>query len=55
MKCDVEIQEHCSGGKGNGGQTIDCLMRLAEENEGKEDHISEGCFNAVSIIEMTKQ
>ena len=54
-KCDVEIEKHCGGGKGNGGETIDCLMGLAEENEGKTDIIREGCFKAVSIRETTKE
>lgn len=54
-KCDVEIETHCGGGKGNGGQTIDCLMGLAEDNEGKTNVIREHCFNAVSIIEITKE
>ncbi|XP_015770328.1 PREDICTED: Golgi apparatus protein 1-like [Acropora digitifera] len=53
-QCDVEIEKHCGGGKGNGGETIDCLMGLAEENEGKTDVIREGCFKAVSIRETTK-
>lgn len=48
-QCDVEIQKHCGGGKDREGKTIDCLMELAEENEGKEDMIRPQCFKAVSI------
>ena len=49
-KCDVEIQKHCN--KGTEGKTIDCLMDLAEESEGKEneqqDIMRPQCFKAVS-------
>ncbi|XP_067052995.1 Golgi apparatus protein 1-like [Acropora muricata] len=49
-QCDVEIEKHCGGGKGNGGETIDCLMGLAEENEGKTGMIREGCFKAIELL-----
>jgi len=32
------------------GKTIDCLMDLAEENEGKDDVIRPQCFKAVSKV-----
>lgn len=48
-KCDVEIQTHCNKGTLKEGKTIDCLMDLAEENEGKDEVISQKCFKAVSI------
>ena len=48
-KCDVEIQKHCNKGTMKEGKTIDCLMDLAEENEGKDDAIRPQCFKAVSI------
>ena len=54
-KCELEIQNHCGGGKGNGGETIDCLMGLAEESGGDTEKISEGCFKAVSLIEITQE
>lgn len=47
-KCDVEIQKHCNKGEMKEGKTIDCLMDLAEENEGKDDVIRPQCFKAVS-------
>lgn len=52
-KCDVEIQKHCNKGTMKEGKTIDCLMDLAEESEGKEDDgkddvIRPQCFKAVS-------
>ena len=47
-KCDVEIMNHCSKGTMKEGKTIDCLMDLAEENEGKDDMIRPQCFKAVS-------
>ncbi|XP_068684167.1 Golgi apparatus protein 1-like [Montipora foliosa] len=46
-KCEVELDKHCKVGKDGGGQTIDCLMDLAEEHEGKDNTISEGCFKAI--------
>ena len=47
-KCDVEIQKHCNKGISRRGKTIDCLMALAVENEGKVDVIRPQCFKAVS-------
>jgi len=47
-KCDVEIQKRCNKGEKKEGKTIDCLMDLAEENEGKDDIIRPQCFKAVS-------
>ena len=53
-KCDVEIRDHCQKeATVKEGKTIDCLMALAEENEGKDDVIRPQCFQAVSI-EKTK-
>ena len=46
-KCDVEIQKHCNKGEME-GKTIDCLMDLAEENEGTDDAIRPQCSKAVS-------
>ena len=51
--CDVEIQKLCNEGTLKEGKTIDCLMDLAEESEGKEneerkDIIRPQCFRAVS-------
>ena len=46
-KCDVEIQKHCNK-RETEGKTIDCLMDLAEENEGQDNVISPQCFKAVS-------
>ena len=46
--CDVEIMKHCNKGTMKEGKTIDCLMDLAEENEGKDDVIRPQCFKAVS-------
>lgn len=47
-KCDMEIRDHCHKGAVKEGKTIDCLMDLAEENEGKDDVIRPQCFMAVS-------
>ena len=47
-QCDVEIQKRCSKGEMKEGKTIDCLMDLAEENEGKDDVIRPQCLKAVS-------
>ena len=47
-KCDLEIQKSCHKGAMKEGKTIDCLMDLAEENEGKNDIIRPQCFEAVS-------
>ena len=47
-KCDVEIQNHCQNKQTAEGKTIDCLMGLAEENEGKDEIIRPQCFQAVS-------
>lgn len=53
-KCDVEIERHCNGGKEREGKTIDCLMELAEDSEGKEDTIRPDCLNAVEgLLEET--
>ena len=46
--CDMEIMKHCNKGTLKEGKTIDCLMELAEENEGKDDVIRPQCFKAVS-------
>ena len=46
-KCDVEIERHCRKGQEKGGKTIDCLMTLAEENEGMDDVIRAECVEAV--------
>lgn len=46
-KCDVEIEKHCRKGE-KGGKTIDCLMSLAEENEGENNGIRAECVEAVS-------
>ena len=48
-KCDLEIKNHCQKGTMKEGKTIDCLMELAEENEGNKDIIRPQCFKAVSI------
>ena len=45
--CEVEIEKHCSQGKEREGKTLDCLMKLAEEGQGK---ISQKCIKAVSIL-----
>ncbi|XP_001641258.2 Golgi apparatus protein 1 isoform X2 [Nematostella vectensis] len=34
-ECDQEIDQHCKHGTEKEGKTLDCLMRLAEEGEGK--------------------
>ena len=47
-KCDVEIERYCYKGEEKGGKTIDCLMSLAEENEGMDDVIRPDCVEAVS-------
>ena len=47
-KCDVEIESHCHKGEEKGGKTIDCLMSLAEENEGENNVIRAECVEAVS-------
>lgn len=47
-KCDVEIEKHCRKGQEKGGKTIDCLMSLAEENEGDNNAIRAECVEAVS-------
>ena len=47
-KCDVEIESHCHKGEEKGGKTIDCLMSLAEENEGENNVIRAQCVEAVS-------
>ena len=47
-KCDVEIESHCRNGGEKGGKTIDCLMSLAEENEGENNVIRAQCVEAVS-------
>ena len=49
-KCDLEIKKHCNKGEMKEGKTIDCLMDLAEENEGKDedDGIRDQCVKAVS-------
>ena len=58
-KCDVEIKQHCQG-KGREGKTIDCLMDLAEENEGNEENeggdtkLRPECFKAVSMAVSAK-
>ncbi|XP_020607607.1 Golgi apparatus protein 1-like isoform X2 [Orbicella faveolata] len=53
-KCDVEIQKRCNKGEKKEGKTIDCLMDLAEENEGKDDIIRPQCFKAIDkLLEVT--
>ena len=47
-KCDIEIEKHCHKGEEKGGKTIDCLMTLAEENEGNNHVIRADCVEAVS-------
>ena len=54
-KCEVELEKHCKVGNDGGGQTIDCLMDLAEEHEGNDDTISEGCFKAVSTYQLCER
>ena len=45
---DLEIERHCHKGEEKGGKTIDCLMTLTEENEGRDDVIRADCVEAVS-------
>ena len=54
-KCDVEIQKHCNKGAMKEGKTIDCLMDLAVENEGKDDVIRPQCLKAVSTCIIRKE
>ena len=47
-QCDVEIWKHCNKGRLKEGKTIDCLMDLAAENEGRDGVIWPQCYKAVS-------
>ncbi|CAH3167753.1 unnamed protein product [Porites lobata] len=49
-KCDLEIQSHCRNGEEKGGKTIDCLMSLAEENEGENNVIRAECVEAIETL-----
>ena len=41
--CEKEIDEHCQKGTEREGKTIDCLMKLGEENK-----LGTKCYKAVS-------